>query len=88
MRHIEYNHIDTTKDVRAFFNYLLHGCKVNFHPDESFENYIDVVTNKPSFTSEECELLNRLMNESFSVCEKECEDIYDVGTEVMASLNA
>ena len=87
MRYTKYNRINTTEEVSAFFNFLLHERKVNFHPDESFENYIDVVTNEPSFTTQECELFNRLMNESFSVCERECVDINDVGTEVMASLN-
>ncbi|MGM9697900.1 MAG: hypothetical protein ACI3Y0_04585 [Prevotella sp.] len=79
--------IETTEDVSAFFNYLLREQKVNFHPDESFENYIDVVTREPSFTTQECKLFNRLMNESFDVCERECVNIYDIGTNVMASWN-
>lgn len=66
MIYTENKQINTTKDVRDFFYYLLFERKVNFHPDESFENYIDLVTQEPSFTSQECKFFNRLMDESFS----------------------
>lgn len=82
MKFTENNQIHTTGDVSAYFNYLLHERKVNFHPDEAFEDYIDLDTKAPSFTAQECRLFNRLMNESFSVCEREGVDIYDMATGV------
>lgn len=75
----ESDHINTTEDVKQFFQHIVQDRKINFHPDDAFEMYVSNKTHEPSFTAEECKLYNRLMEESFSVCEKENADIYEIG---------
>lgn len=71
--------IKSVEDVETFFNYLVKDLRLNFHPDDSFDNYINIETNEPSFKVEECALYDRLMDESFAVCEREGADIYGIG---------
>ena len=86
MKYSENDHINSIREVEVFFDYLLLELKVNFHPDDKFENYIDIKTNDPSFTATECILFNRLMDESFALCEKEGADIYEIGTDKLFAL--
>lgn len=64
--------------VEKFFDHLLDQRKLTFHPDTPFEDYINIETREPSFTKEEVETYNRLMEESFSICESEGIDIYEI----------
>ena len=80
------SHIKTVEDVNKFFDYLLEERRVNFHPDTPFEDYINVETKEPSFTQEEVRVFNRLMEESFDVCEAEGVDIYEIGCEKLFAL--
>lgn len=73
------NHISSIKDVEAFFQHLVLDRKVNFHPDDMFENYVSCEGGINTFTLEECANYNRLMDECFKVCEKEGKDIYEIG---------
>lgn len=80
MRHYtETDHISTTEEVKQFFHHIVQDRKINFHPDDAFEMYVSIETHEPSFTAEECKLYNRLMEESFYVCEKRNVDIYEIG---------
>lgn len=84
MRHYtETDHIGTTEDVKQFFQHIVQDRKINFNPDDAFEMYVSIETHEPSFTAEECKLYNRLMEESFSVCEKENADIYEIGLKAL-----
>lgn len=76
----------SVKDVEAFFHHIVYDRKVNFHPDDSFEDYIDILTKEASFTSDECNIYNRLMDEAFEVCECEGVDIYEIGINELNSL--
>lgn len=79
---MEYNkesHIATVKDVEVFFNHLLEERKVSFHPDDDFADYVNMETGEPTFTPDEVLLYNRLMDESFEVCEKNNVEIYELG---------
>lgn len=81
------NHITSTKDVETFFHHIVNERKVNFHPDDMFEEYIDLKTKEPTFTPSECEPYNHLMEEAFEVCEKEGVDIFSIGlTEYQTAL--
>lgn len=85
---MKYNNNSTIKsveDVKAFFNYLANDRKVNFHPDNSFDEYINVSTGKQTFSDEECQLFDRLMEECFDVCSKKGDEdlIYDLGTDIL-----
>ena len=73
------SHIISLVDVETFFHHIVLDRKVNFHPDNMFEEYVSYDNGRKSFTSKECELYNRLMKESFSVCEKCGADIYEIG---------
>ena len=71
--------IKTIKDVERFFKHLVVDLKVNFHPDDPFELYINMETGEPTFTEEEYEELNEAMEQCFKVCEECKEDIYGIG---------
>ena len=73
------SHLNSVKDVEALFHHIVFERKVNFHPDDMFEDYVSCEGGINSFTIEECSIYNRLMDESFAVCEKEEVDIYGIG---------
>lgn len=73
------SHIHSVKDVETFFHHLVEERKVNFHPDDDFADYICYEDHTPTFTSEEVQVYNRLMDEPFDVCEKTDTDIYSIG---------
>lgn len=75
------SHITSVKDVKTFFHHIVFERKVNFHPDDAFDQYICTETREPSFSPDECTLYDRLIDESFNVCEKEGVDIYEIGLE-------
>ena len=68
--------ITNLEDVEHFIKSLVQE-KVNAHPDEDFNNYLNVETDEASYSSAEAETRNQLMKESFDVCEKAGVDIYD-----------
>lgn len=70
--------IYTIEDVRTFFQQLLEES-LNFHPDEDFANYINCETSEDTYTPEEAEQRNRLMQAAFEVCEKNKICIYEFG---------
>lgn len=79
-------HITSVKDVETFFHHIVYDRKVNFHPDDMFEDYVSCEGGVNTFTLEECALYNRLMDESFSVCDKEGVDIYGIGLKALQSV--
>ena len=75
--------IKTIEDVKKFFQYLSGERKVIFHPDDDFEQYVNMETLERTFTPEECDKFNVMMQKCFEVCEAEGEDIYLVGIETL-----
>ena len=75
------SHIMTVKDVETFFHHIVFERKVNFHPDDMFEDYVSCEGGINTFTIEECAIYNRLMDESFAVCKNKGVDIYEIGLE-------
>ena len=73
--------IKTADDVKAFAKQLI-SEGVSFHPDDDFNDYVNFKENTPTYTKEEADLRNNLMNRCFEVCEKEEIDIYDTMLEV------
>ena len=80
------SHINSVKDVEVFFRYLVVERKVNFHPDDDFANYVSLKDHTPTFSDEEVAIYNRLMDESFEVCEKASIDIYGIGMDEFQQL--
>lgn len=70
--------IKTVKDVIEFFHHLAEEERLSFHPDENFEDYVNMKTNKPSYTQEEAHERDALMEQCFVVCDQNNRDIYDL----------
>ena len=71
--------INTTEDVSAFFKHLVEVFELNFHPDTPFSDYFHYETKADTFTPEQCEKLDRYMEQCFEVCEAANVDIYELG---------
>ena len=80
MQYTKESVIVTIDDVKEFFNQLVNERQVAFHPDDPFEDY-KFGNGRRVFSQEECVVYNRLMDESFEVCEKNGTDIYALGLE-------
>ena len=73
--------IKTTTDVVSFAKELIKEG-VCFHPDDDFNDYINLETQNTTYTKEEADFRNNLMSQCFAVCEKNGIDIYDTMSEV------
>lgn len=73
------SHIKSVEDVKTFFHHLVDERKLNFHPDDDFVDYVSYEEKTPTFTKEEVEVYNQLMEESFSACDVAGIDIYEIG---------
>lgn len=73
--------IETVYDINAFAKQLI-AEDVSFHPDDDFNEYVNFKVNTPTYTREEADFRNDLMNQCFEVCENESFDIYAVMLEV------
>jgi hypothetical protein len=73
--------IETANDVKAFAKQLI-AEGISFHPDDDFNDYVNYKVGTPSYSKEEADVRNKLMNSCFDVCEKEGIDIYGVMLEV------
>lgn len=69
--------IKSVADVEQFAKLLIEEGS-NFHPDDDFKDFVNNKTGEPTYTSEEAELRNSLMEQCFEVCEKEEQDVYGV----------
>jgi hypothetical protein len=69
--------ISTIKDVEDFMRKLVDEG-TNVHPDEDFNNYINVETNLPSYTKDQAAERNKLMNQCFTICKAEGKDLYEI----------
>lgn len=75
--------LNTAKDVKAFFNYLIKVEKLNFHPDEGFSGYVSTETGNSTFSNSEAEHYNSLMNNAFGICQNAGTDIYDLALDCL-----
>ena len=83
MQYNKETRITSVDDVKAFFHHLVNERNLNLHPDDRFEDYVSCDDGSNTFSQEECSVYNRLMDESFDVCEKNGVDIYAIGLELM-----
>ena len=79
MKYNNDSHIRSVEDTKVFFHHLLEDRKLSYHPDDDFKNYVNFETGERTFTDDEAELYNRLMEEAFEVCEVADVDIYGIG---------
>ena len=73
--------IDTTDDARTFFKEL-NQESLNFHPDTLFNDYINLVTDQATYTDEEAQLRNELLEQAFEVCDRDGVDIYELAMDI------
>lgn len=78
MKYTEESKITSIADVVAFAKYLVNELHVPIHPDDKFEDYVNLENGDHQFTPEESAIGNRLMAECFDICEKNNRDIYDL----------
>lgn len=83
MEYTATSQIHSIEDVEAFFHHLVEERKVNFHPDDDFADYICYEDHFPTFTENEVIIYNRLMDESYYVCDKAGIDIYEIGLPIL-----
>jgi hypothetical protein len=73
--------IQTSEDVNVFAKQLI-AEGVSFHPDNDFNDIINLETNESTYSPEEAQKRNELMSQCFAICEKEGLDIYDISMEI------
>jgi hypothetical protein len=73
--------IRSPEDVTEFVK-LLVAEGLNYHPDDDFENYVNMQTGDPSYTPAEALLRNQLNDQCFEVCEAAGADIYNISMEI------
>lgn len=71
------NKISTIDDVKKFARQLT-SEGLSFHPDDDFNDYVNLQTNAPTYSAEDAEIRNNLMNDCFEVCDKEGVDVYTI----------
>jgi hypothetical protein len=69
--------IDSVDDVKEFFDSII-GEGTEIHPDDIFENIINLKSAKSAYSKSEAALRNNLMEQSFEICQKYSVDIYDL----------
>ena len=75
-----YDHeIKTVDDVVEFFKWIHSELKINFHPDDDFQDYIETA----GLTESEADELDGKVQDCFRVCETHGEDICELALELL-----
>lgn len=75
------NQIQTIEDVKTFTKKVVQEG-TNFHPDDDFREVINNNTGELTYTKEEADLRNRLVEDCFKVCQKNGKDYYSFGKNI------
>ena len=78
--------IKTEKDLREMLTEVIGYLGWAFHPDDPMKDYIRRDTGEPSYSPEEAERLDHLMDEAFEFCERRNIDIYELSMEISKEL--
>ena len=79
--------INTEKDLREMLTEVISYLGWAFHPDDPMMDYVRRDTGKPSYTSEEAEKLDAMMDEAFESCEQNGIDIYELSMDISKELH-
>ena len=79
--------ISTENDLRVLFIEVISYLGWAFHPDEPMTEYVWRDTGEPSYTQEEAQRLDNLMDEAFDFCEQHGIDIYELAMEISKELH-
>lgn len=77
---------ESVDDVRHFFGWLVECKDLCFHPDDDFKDYICYETKQRTFTDQEANALNDVMEKCFDICEDAGRDIYEIASYVLLPL--
>ena len=80
--------INNIEDVDRFFEMLCKDYSLNFHPDNSFNEYVNLATGEKTFTEDESYYLDGVTEDCFVECKESEVDIYDLAEEVYKTLKA
>lgn len=78
--------INNIEDVVRFFTMLYEDYSLIFHPDSSFNEYVNLATGEKTFTEDESFCLDGIMEDCFVECKESEVDIYDLAEEVYKTL--
>ena len=70
--------IETIQDVKDFAEYIKVVDNAAISPDDSFSEYANYKTLELTYTKEEADKRDKLMEQCFEVCEREGVDIYEL----------
>jgi hypothetical protein len=73
--------VKSMEDVAEFVSQLVDEG-LNYHPDDDFENYVNMETGEASYTAAEALERNRLNRKCFEVCDAAGADIYNISMEI------
>lgn len=74
--------INSIADVQVFFeNTFDEGTEI--HPDDDFNNIVNLETGEPVYSNDEATERNLLMRKAFDLCQDKSIDIYDLGLTVL-----
>lgn len=79
--------INTEDDLRALLTEVISYLGWAFHPNEPMMEYVRGDTGEPSYTPEEAQRLETLMDEAFDFCEQRGFDIYELSMEISKELH-
>jgi len=79
--------IKTEKDLRDLLTEVTSYLGWGFHPDTPMTDYVRMDTGEPSYTKEEAERLDFLMDEAFDFCEVHGIDIYELSMEICKEMH-
>mgnify|MGYP003405241994 CR=1 FL=1 len=78
--------INTEKDLREMLTEVISYLGWAFHPDDPMTDYVRRDTGEPSYSQEEAERLDLLMDEAFEFCKQHGVDIYELSMEISKEL--
>ena len=79
--------IKTEKDLRDMLAEVIGYLGWAFHPDDPMTDYVRRDTGEPSYTQEEAQRLDHLMDEAFDFCNQQGLDIYELSMEICKELH-
>lgn len=79
--------INTEDDLRALLTEVISYLGWAFHPKEPMMESVRGDTGEPSYTPEEAQRLENLMDEAFNFCEQRGFDIYELSMEISKELH-
>ncbi|MCK9399174.1 MAG: hypothetical protein M0Q51_04140 [Bacteroidales bacterium] len=74
--------INNQKDLYEFIEQIINEG-VSFHPDDDFRDVINFNTGKKIYSESAADIRNNLLDQSFSVCQRDGLDLYDLTNDIL-----